>query len=134
MERLFGASVERVWETLTDARMLERWLMSTSGFEARVGTRFTLRDEPREDCRALVDCEVLELSPPHRMVWSWRGADDPATTRVEIELEPAGRGTRLTLRHTGEADERTVAGTTAGWTGKLGALEELLTQDPRGWQ
>jgi len=51
---------------------------------------------------------VLELSPPHRMVWSWRGAEDPATTRLVIELEAHDTdGTRLTLRHTGEADEPT---------------------------
>ena len=70
---------------------------------------------------------MLELSPPHRMVWSWRGAEDPATTRLVIDLEADERGTRLTLRHTGESDERTVRGTTGGWTDKLGALAELLT-------
>lgn len=70
---------------------------------------------------------MLELSPPHRMVWSWRGAEDPATTRLVIGLEADERGTRLTLRHTGESDERTVRGTTGGWTDKLVALTELLT-------
>jgi hypothetical protein len=61
------------------------------------------------------------------MVWSWRSADDPATTRLVIELEANDQGTRLTLRHTGESDERTVRSTTGGWTDKLGALAELLT-------
>jgi uncharacterized protein YndB with AHSA1/START domain len=127
MEELLPAPVERVWSVLTDARMIDRWLMRTDGFEAKVGARFTLGDEPRTDCRGHVECEVLELSPPHRMVWSWHGAEDPATTRLVIELEAYGQGTRLTLRHTGEADERTVRGTTGGWTDKLRALTELLT-------
>jgi hypothetical protein len=61
------------------------------------------------------------------MVWSWRNADDPATTRLVIELEANEQGTRLTLRHTGEANESTVRKTTGGWTEKLGAFTELLT-------
>jgi uncharacterized protein YndB with AHSA1/START domain len=107
--------------------MIERWLMRPDGFQAKVGARFTLRETPRADCRGQVECEVLELSPPNRMVWSWRGAEDPATTRLVIDLEADERGTRLTLRHTGESDEGTIRGTTGGWTDKLGALAELLT-------
>lgn len=124
---LFPAPIERVWQALTDRQMIERWLMSADGFQAKVGTRFTLRGEPRADCRGEVECEVLELAPPHRMVWSWHGAEDPAPTRLVIELQADGAGTRLTLRHTGEADERTVKRTTGGWTEKLTALVELLT-------
>ena len=128
MEELYPAPVARVWHALTDPRMIERWLMRPAGYEAKVGTRFALGDPPRADCRGHVECEVLELSPPHRMVWSWRSVDDPATTRLVIELEADEQGTRLTLRHTGESDERTVRKTTGGWTSKLGALTELITE------
>jgi uncharacterized protein YndB with AHSA1/START domain len=127
MEELFPVPVERAWQALTDPRLIERWLMRPDDFEAKVGTRFTLHDQPRADCRAPVECEVLELAPPHRMVWSWRGADDPATTRLVIELEAEEEGTRLTLRHTGESDERAVRATTGGWARKLTELAELLT-------
>jgi uncharacterized protein YndB with AHSA1/START domain len=129
MEELFPVGIERVWHALTDPLMLERWLMRTDGYEAKVGVRFALGETPRAECRGHVECEVLELSPPHRMVWSWRSADDPATTRLVIELEANDRGTRLTLRHTGESDERIVRRTTGGWTDKLGALAELLTTE-----
>jgi uncharacterized protein YndB with AHSA1/START domain len=128
MEEQFPGPIERVWHALTDVRMIERWLMRADGFEAKVGARFTLREEARADCRGQVECEVLELSPPRRMVWSWHGADDPATTCLVIELQPDGQETRLSLRHTGEADERTIAGTTGGWTIKLRALAELFTR------
>jgi uncharacterized protein YndB with AHSA1/START domain len=127
MEELFSVPIERVWHALTDAAMIERWLMRPDGYEAKVGARFTLGDIPHGDCRGHVECEVLELSPPHRMVWSWRGAEDPATTRLVIELEANDDGTRLTLRHSGDSDERTVRGTTGGWTDKLEALTELMT-------
>ena len=120
--------IERVWHALTDPQMIERWLMRTDGYEAKVGARFTLGDAPLAGCRGHVECEVLELSPPRRIVWSWCGAEDPATTRLVIELEGDEQGTRLRLRHTGESDERTVRKTTGGWTEKLAALDELLTQ------
>jgi len=127
MEELFPVPIERVWHALTDPDMIERWLMRPDDYEAKVGARFTLRETPHADCAGQVECEVLELSPPNRMVWSWRGAEDPATTRLVIDLVADERGTRLTLRHTGESDERTVRGTTGGWTDKLRALAELLT-------
>jgi uncharacterized protein YndB with AHSA1/START domain len=127
MEERFPVPIERVWHALTDTQMIERWLMRADGFEAKVGARFTLINELRADCRGQVECEVLELSPPQRMVWSWHSADDPAATRLVIELETENQGTRLTLRHTGEADEDTVRRTTGGWTQKLRALAELFT-------
>ncbi len=131
MEKLLPVPIDRVWHALTDPGMIERWLMKPEDYEARVGTRFTLRWTSRTDCRGEVECEVLELSPPHRMVWSWRGADDPTTTRLAIDLEAHEEGTRLTLRHTGESNEPTVRGVTGGWTDKLGALVELLTTNGR---
>jgi uncharacterized protein YndB with AHSA1/START domain len=127
MEELFLVPIDRVWHALTDPGMIDRWLMRPDGYEAKVGARFTLRETRRADCHGQVECEVLEFSPPHRMVWSWRGAGDPATTCLVIDLEADERGTRLTLRHTGESNEPTVRGITGGWTDKLGALAELLT-------
>jgi uncharacterized protein YndB with AHSA1/START domain len=126
IDELLPGPVERVWRAFTDPQMLARWLMATDDFEPRVGASFVLRDESPTGCRGEVHCEVLELAPPHRLVWSWRAADDPGPTRLVIELEADGDATRLKLRHTGEADEPTITGTTAGWTRKLEQLVEAL--------
>jgi uncharacterized protein YndB with AHSA1/START domain len=130
MEETFPVPVTRVWHALTDSQMISRWLMTTDDFQTEVGARFTLRDETPDGCRGEVECQVLELSPPDRMVWSWSNADDPGPTRLVIELEAHGEGTRMRLRHTGEADESTVTGTTAGWAVKLGQLSEALLAPP----
>lgn len=54
----------------------------------------------------ITECEVLEVDPPRRMLWSWRnvntpGKRQPPTMTVEWTLEPATvrgePGTRLTL-------------------------------------
>jgi uncharacterized protein YndB with AHSA1/START domain len=126
IEKVFPVALERVWDALTNSALINRWLMTTEDFEAKVGTRFTLRDEPRPGFRGYVECEVLELAPPHRMVWAWSSSDDGSPTRLVIELEAHGDATRLTLRHTGDVDERTVKGTTEGWPFKLGVLAGTL--------
>jgi hypothetical protein len=43
-----------------------------------------------------------------------------------IALDADDRGTRLTLRHSGEEDEHTVRGTTEGWTHKLAHLVKVI--------
>jgi uncharacterized protein YndB with AHSA1/START domain len=126
-EELFPVPVQRVWHALTDRQMINRWLMETDDFQPRVGARFTLRHEPRPGHRGYVECEVLELSPPHRMVWSWLSDESPTPTRLVIELEAHGQATRLILRHTGDAAEHTVKATGAGWVQKLAELGEALT-------
>jgi uncharacterized protein YndB with AHSA1/START domain len=126
IEELFPVPVQRLWHALTDSQMINRWLMATDDFEMKVGARFTLRDDPLPGFRGYVECQVVELSPPHRMVWSWSSVDGSAPTRLVIELEARGQATRLTLRHTGDADERTVRGTTDGWSRKLGQLADVL--------
>jgi uncharacterized protein YndB with AHSA1/START domain len=126
IDELFPVPVQRVWHALTDPQMINRWLMETDDFRPEVGARFTLRHEPSPDHRGYVECQVLELSPPHRMVWSWCSDESATPTRLVIELEAHGQATRLTLRHTGDAAERTVKATGAGWVQKLSQLTEAL--------
>jgi hypothetical protein len=61
MKELFPVPVSRVWHALTDPQVINRWLMATNDFEAKVGARVTLRDEPRPGFRRYVECQVLEL-------------------------------------------------------------------------
>ncbi len=67
------ASPEEVWEALVTGEGRERWL-----------------DEPARD----VHVEVVES--PHRLVWWWAGADEPAT-RVEFLVVAAPSGTRVVV-------------------------------------
>ena len=60
------------------------------------------------------------------MVWSWIAADDGLRTTVTFDLEVLDAGTRLTLRHEGEADAAIAALLEGGWPGRLAALTTLL--------
>jgi uncharacterized protein YndB with AHSA1/START domain len=89
---------DRVWQALTTREAIAEWLMEND-FEPRVGHRFTMRTEPAPGFDGIVQCELRELEPPRRMVWTWRGG--PIDTTLTFELEPTPRGTRLCVRQAG---------------------------------
>jgi uncharacterized protein YndB with AHSA1/START domain len=120
----------RVWAALTTADALREWLMD-SDFEPRVGKEFTFLCPPAPGIRGYVECEVLELEPMRRVVWSWHATDGGDPTTVTIELEPVDGGTRLTLRHRGDAAPDVRDRTDAGWTQKISELALYLARDDR---
>ena len=94
---------EAVWAAITESATLAQW-MYPNDFEPRVGHRFTFQvpGNPKMNFDGLtVRCEVLELEPPSRLVFSWRVAGPVANTQVVFRLEPEGEGTRLFLEHSG---------------------------------
>lgn len=112
--------IEKVWRSLTDPAALKVWLMDTD-FEPRVGKHFFFQRK-----QGRVQCEVLELDPPHKMVWSWIHIEGDPPSRVEFQLEPINTGTRLKFSHTGEIDDVIGAGVTQGWPEKLANLQTQL--------
>lgn len=115
---------QEVWKALTDPALLARWLMPND-FEARVGKRFTFAPDCPTSWEGSVACEVLELVPGRRMVWSWQTKGMEHPSRVIFELSSSGTGTRLRLRHIGEADEPIVRDLKGGWPGKVASLKNL---------
>jgi uncharacterized protein YndB with AHSA1/START domain len=99
---------EKVWVALTDPRALAEWLMPNN-FAPVIGHKFRFQVDPMPGCGSTVECEVLELDPPRKMVWSWRPADLkrklPEGARPSIvtwTLTPAeNNSTRLILVHEG---------------------------------
>lgn len=109
----FDVPAATLWRALTDSELLATWLMPND-FRAEVGHRFTLTTDPAPMFDGTVHLEVLELDPPHRMIWSWRGGPidtivtftvtelGPRSCRLEFLQEgfqgPSGQFTRFVLR------------------------------------
>jgi uncharacterized protein YndB with AHSA1/START domain len=122
----FDQPIEEVWRAITDRALLARWLMEND-FEPRIGGRFTMDCGQVGAWDGIVHVEVLELDPPHRMVWSWSdGVGTGGPSRVWFELRREGSGTRLTLRHTGPSDDEQGRRVDSGWPVKLASLRAEL--------
>lgn len=110
-----AASPETVFTLLTDPEQYVRWKGETARLDPRRGGAFDVGFAGG----ARVLGEYLEVVPNRRVVFTW-GWDSPAAvvgpggSRVEIDLEPIGTGTRLRLVHRGlPVSER--ASHTEGW-------------------
>lgn len=127
-ERTFPHPIGKVWHALTDASALGVWLMKTD-FVAEKGRTFRMWCDDGQGGTDLYLCDVLELEPQRRMVWSWvlDGQQDAGTTVVEFHLEEVPEGTRLTIRHTGDLDPETIEKFKGGWPAKLDILEKSLS-------
>lgn len=105
LERVYPHPPDKVWRAISSAEKLSTWLMRTD-FQPALGHRFTFRAKPQPGWDGVTHCEVIELDPPRRLAFTWRGGagpDKPLTldTVVSFTLTPEGAGTRLVLEHTG---------------------------------
>lgn len=104
-QRTYPHPPEKVWIALTDRKALADWLMPND-FSPVVGHKFTFQIDPIPLCGHITECEVLEVIPQRKLVYSWlpvtAGKPRPQKpTVVTWTLEPVNQGTRLTLSHTG---------------------------------
>ena len=133
-ELLIPQPREQVWRAITDRATLAEW-MFPNDFEPRVGHRFTFRvpGNPQVNFDGLtVRCEVLECTPPNRLVFSWSAGGAVENTRVTFTLEPHGDGTRLLFEHAGfdlaqPYGEQALKGAEFGWAKMLKRLADLST-------
>jgi uncharacterized protein YndB with AHSA1/START domain len=92
----------KVWRAVTEPALVEKWLMRPEGLATTVGTKFKLVSKPQPGWRGWVECEVLEVVPERRFVYSWVGQEKQKPMTVSFTLEDeADGGTRLTLDHVG---------------------------------
>ena len=113
-----------VWTALTDPAQVDRWapFAAARDLGVRGETTVTVIDG---DTRVDVPATVLRAEEPSVLEYTWGG------DLLRWELEPAGAGTRLTLRHR-LSDPDTRAMVAAGWHICLGVLDRLLAGDPVG--
>jgi uncharacterized protein YndB with AHSA1/START domain len=100
VERTYPHPPERVWRALTDPAALSRWLMPND-FRAEPGAVFHFRAAPRPGFDGTVVCRVVEVTPPHTLVYTWQGSSMRHPTLVRFTLQPLPGGTHLRLEHRG---------------------------------
>ena len=124
-----AAPVAKVWRALTEPALLAAWLMQND-IAPVVGHKFQFRSKPMGDWNGVVDCEVLEVVPESKLVYSWGGGSakdegNKMETTVTWPLEPAANGgTQLKLAHYGfHADDFAFKVMGQGWRSKGEAID-----------
>jgi uncharacterized protein YndB with AHSA1/START domain/DNA-binding transcriptional ArsR family regulator len=119
---------ELVWEALTDADVTASYWghRNESDWEAGSGWAHV-----RTDGSGVADVvgEVVESTPPTRLVTTWASPDDPrpeTTSRVTFAIAPYGGIVRLTVTHEDLADEAEARQAAGGWAAVLSNLKSLL--------
>lgn len=121
---------ERLWAAITQSADTRKYFY---GFEVscdwKVGSMMTMAKPGEEPS---LECEILELDPPHRLVTTFRILNDPgmrmdSPTKVTWAIEPQEGLCKLTLTHEDFAGETvTYKGVSQGWPPILSGLKTLL--------
>ena len=136
IDEFFPQTPDRIWSALVDPKQIAQWLMQPTGFEAVVGNQFTYSTTPAGRWDGTIRCEVLEVTPNARLVYSWRGGDDGNVgygsridTVVTWTLQPEGAGTRVRLVHSGfelPRNETAYGNMKGGWQKIVPGLREKI--------
>jgi uncharacterized protein YndB with AHSA1/START domain len=136
VERHLPHSAGKVWRALTEAGLIAEWLMQND-FALEIGHRFTFRAVPVGGWSGVTNCEVLEIEPHRRLVYTWGDgteSDSGLTTVVTWTLTEEAGGTRVRMEQSGfrPEDERGYKGMGSGWPGILERLERVATSQSAG--
>lgn len=97
---------EKVWECLTTPELIEQWLMKNN-FQPVVGHKFNFhtRPIPKMGFDGIIYCEVLEVDPHKKLVYTWKGGAGPDKINLDTVLTwtlmPREDGTEILLEHRG---------------------------------
>jgi len=115
-ERTVNAPPFQVYRAFTRSTAFREWFCDVALADARSGGRLYFWWNTGYHASG----EFTDLTVNERVAFTWHGCDEPATTRVQLVLEPHDAGTRLTIIHSG-------IGSGEEWA-------ETAKQFQRGWE
>jgi uncharacterized protein YndB with AHSA1/START domain len=130
----FPQPPESVWEYLTNADLMELWLMKTD-FQPSIGHDFQFKTNPVPSLNfdGIVYCKVLEIIPFKKLSYSWKcGPGDGKITLDSVvvwKLQAKDKGTELFLEHSGSSNIENFslyAGMNEGWLKNIHKIADRL--------
>jgi uncharacterized protein YndB with AHSA1/START domain len=132
----FDATPERIFRALTTAEMADWWgqdgMYRTHDYDIdlRPGGRWSCKATGADGAQQTVGGEYLTVDPPRVLEYTWEPSwDNFAVSRVRIDIEPRGAGSRVKIVHTGfEGREEMTKSHGDGWVRVLGWLSGYVTR------
>lgn len=135
--RYLHASPQDVFDAWLDPRGVGAWWFATPDGEMqevrldpRVGGEFLIVEKRGEELAEHFGVFV-ELERPHHLVFDFAAQKDTPLTRVTVQIEPEGKGSRITLSHELApewAEWKSMV--MRGWNLILGSLGEVVESQP----
>ena len=135
--RRFAAPRERVFDALTSPGALRVWWgpegchCPDPQVDLQVGGAYRLDIENSEGGRNNLHGRYLEVSPPHRLAFTWtwdEGAYAGVETTVTIDLAERDGGTELTLTHGGFTSQEMCDDHDRGWSSSVDCLRDIVEE------
>lgn len=99
IERTYEASIERVWEAITNKDQMKHWYFEIQDFKPEVGYEFEFTAQ-NEGKLYLHKCKVVEANPITKIAYTWRYEGHVGQSLVTFELFKEDKNkTRLKLTH-----------------------------------
>ena len=129
-EIYIASTPEMVWKALLDGEFTQQYWQRDNVSDWKPGSSWEHRDSTADRVVRLLG-EVVEASPPHRLVLTWAEPSDRERrerhSRVTFELESLANMLRLRITHEdlepGSNMERNIS---QGWPRVLSSLKSLL--------
>ena len=134
IERIYQASVDRVWRAITDKDQMKQWYFDIAEFRPEVGFEFQF--EGQNEGRVYLHlCKVTEVIKGKKLQYSWRYKGYEGLSYVTFELFSEGDRTRLKLTHEGletfpDQPDFKRENFQAGWTALIGDLLPKFLSSP----
>lgn len=136
-EIVLVASIERVWDAVTDPGQVSLWFGDITEIDLRPGGKARFGWSGYGDAFEAV---VVEVDRPHKFSFSWAFQSntpyEESTARlVEMTLEAVESGTRLTLvesgflQLSGDEYQKAIDANSGGWDSELADLVTYLAAD-----
>jgi len=122
VERELPHPPEKIWRALTQADLIDEWLMKND-FKPVVDHRFNLRAD-----WGVVDCQVLVVEPNKTLTYTWNAYGLKSV--VTWSLTVTSTGTRLRMEQSGFPPDQPqyYQGAKGGWQGFFARLEQVLAR------
>jgi uncharacterized protein YndB with AHSA1/START domain len=131
IERTYNATVDKVWQAITDKDKMKEWYFTLEEFKPEVGFEFRFVGGSEEKQYQHI-CRITEVITCQKLTHSWQYEGYPGESFVTFEIFDEGAKTRLKLTHSGlesfpNEKDFAVESFTAGWTYLIGkSLLEYL--------
>ncbi|MBU2019810.1 MAG: SRPBCC domain-containing protein [Bacteroidetes bacterium] len=133
IEQSLKAKPNTIWSAITDKELMAQWYFDLKEFKAEKGFKFEFIGGPEDGIKYVHLCEVIEVVPLEKLVYTWSYKGYSGLSNLTFELKENGNHTKLKLTHADldsfptENEDFAIENFEAGWTYLIGtALVDFL--------